>query len=90
MLRFIASIFGGNKSNRDIRQMQPLLEKINVNYQAFNSLSHDQLRAKTSEFRQRIADFLASVELKRLNLMRNLLVWILRKIWKSRRGFYKV
>lgn len=68
MLRFIASIFGGNKSNRDIRQMQPLLEKINVNYQAFNSLSHDQLRAKTSEFRQRIADFLASVELKKTKL----------------------
>ncbi|MCW5908241.1 MAG: preprotein translocase subunit SecA [Chitinophagales bacterium] len=55
------SVFG-NKNQREYKQMQPLVAQINQEYEKLKSLSHDQLRNKTNEFRQRIAEYLSEVD----------------------------
>jgi preprotein translocase subunit SecA len=55
------SIFG-NKNQREYKEMQPLVKKINEEYEKLKSLSHDQLRNKTNEFRQRIAEYLSEID----------------------------
>ncbi len=62
MLGFISKIFGGNKSEKDIRIIQPIVEDIKRHYAACESLSNDQLRAKTVEFKQRIKDHLGKID----------------------------
>lgn len=49
----INSIFG-NKSDRDIKLLLPRVAEINTHFEQLKGLSHDQLRAKTTEFRARI------------------------------------
>jgi preprotein translocase subunit SecA len=55
------SIFG-NKNQREYKEMQPLVKQINEEYEKLKSLSHDQLRNKTNEFRQRIAEHLSEID----------------------------
>lgn len=55
------SIFG-NKNQREYKEMQPLVKQINEEYEKLKSLSHDQLRNKTNEFRQRIAEYLSEID----------------------------
>ncbi|MHA4808757.1 preprotein translocase subunit SecA [Flavitalea flava] len=62
MLGFISKIFGGNKSEKDIKLIQPLTGRINQHFAAYQSLSNDQLRAKTVEFRDRIKDHLSKID----------------------------
>src|ERR1700730_14546505 len=62
MLGFISKMFGGNKSEKDIKQIAPLVDQINQNFTAFQSLSNDQLRGKTQEFKQRIKDHLSNID----------------------------
>lgn len=62
MLGFISKLFGGNKSEKDIKIIQPMVEEINRHFAAYQSLTNDQLRAKTSEFRQRIKEHLAQID----------------------------
>ncbi|HXD76761.1 MAG TPA: preprotein translocase subunit SecA [Puia sp.] len=58
----MSKIFGGNKSEKDIRHIQPIVEEINGHFSAFQSLTNDQLRAKTTEFRARIREHLAGID----------------------------
>ncbi len=51
---FLKKIFG-SKSDRDVRKMRPLVRKINEIEESYQSLTDEQLRAKTDEFRQRLA-----------------------------------
>jgi preprotein translocase subunit SecA len=62
MIGFISKIFGGSKSEKDVRTVMPLVTKINQNFQAYQSLSNDDLRRKTTEFRQRIQDHLKDID----------------------------
>src|ERR1700743_1001119 len=62
MLGILSKIFGGNKSKKDIRIIQPMVEQINQHFSAFTSLSNDQLRAKTIEFKARINDHLSKID----------------------------
>lgn len=62
MLGFISKIFGGNKSEKDIKLIQPLVGRINQHFAAYQSLTNDQLRAKTLEFRDRIKDHLGKID----------------------------
>jgi preprotein translocase subunit SecA len=48
MLQFIAKLFG-TKSEKDIRQIMPLVEEIKKEEQLLTALSNDELRAKTRE-----------------------------------------
>ena len=55
MLDFITSLFG-KKSDKDIKQILPILEKIKAAEKTIDRLSNDELRAKTIEFKKTISD----------------------------------
>ncbi|MDN3585499.1 preprotein translocase subunit SecA [Pedobacter aquatilis] len=61
MLGFLAKVFG-SKSERDIKAIQPLVVKINEEYAKLSSISNDELRAKTIEFKGRISAFLEDID----------------------------
>ncbi|MGV3761684.1 preprotein translocase subunit SecA [Parapedobacter sp.] len=61
MLTFLSKIFG-SKSDRDIKHIQPLVAKIKEEYPKLAALTNDELRAKTADFKQRIAEFLADID----------------------------
>ncbi|MDH7515498.1 MAG: preprotein translocase subunit SecA [Bacteroidota bacterium] len=69
MLQFISKLFGGKKSERDIRELLPIVEQINAHYAELQSLTDDELRAKTQEFKRRIADATGDIE-KRIEELR--------------------
>ncbi len=54
-LDFITKIFG-NKSQRDLKEITPLVDKIKEQYEQVKVLSHDQLRERTAQIRQGIQD----------------------------------
>ena len=54
MIGFISKVFGGSKSEKDVKAVTPLVAKINQQFDAYRSLDNDALRAKTEDFRQRI------------------------------------
>lgn len=56
----LGSIFG-TKQDKDIKYYNPYVEKINEHYKTYANLSHDQLRSKTSEFKNRITDGLKEI-----------------------------
>ncbi|MBA2747063.1 MAG: preprotein translocase subunit SecA, partial [Flavisolibacter sp.] len=64
MIGFFSKIFGGSKSEKDVRTVMPLVSKINDNFKTFPSLSNDELRNKTQEFRKRINDHVKDIEQK--------------------------
>ena len=53
----ISKLFGGSKSERDVKEVTPYVKKINDFFDSYKSISHDELRNKTQEFRDRIAEF---------------------------------
>ena len=48
---FISKIFG-NKATRDMKEIQPWVEKVKAVYPEISKLSNDELRAKTQELKQ--------------------------------------
>ena len=52
---FLSSIFG-NKSTRDMKEIQPWVDKIKAAYPEVEKLDNDGLRAKTQELKQYIYD----------------------------------
>jgi preprotein translocase subunit SecA len=58
MFEFINKLFG-NKSDRDIKEITPLVEKTKEEYSKLQSISNDDLREKTIEFRSRIKDYIS-------------------------------
>ncbi len=62
MLGFLSKFFGGNKSEKDVQKIRPLVEKINLHYSQYSDLSNDALRAKTNEFRSRIQEHLKDID----------------------------
>jgi len=62
MFKFLSGIFGGSKSEKDVKAISPLVGVINTHFGSYQSLSHDQLRAKTSEFRDRIKEHLVEID----------------------------
>src|SRR6185437_8324201 len=64
MLGILSKVFGGNKSEKDIKKIQPLVGEINQHFEAYKSLSNDELRAKTVEFKARIREHLNEIDAK--------------------------
>ena len=62
MLGFISKIFGGSKSEKDVKKIEPYVGKVNQFFASYQSLSNDQLRNKTQEFRQRIKEHLSEID----------------------------
>mgnify|MGYP002549307064 FL=1 len=52
---FLKSIFG-NKSQRDLREIQPIVNQINKIYPTLEALSNDELRARITEIKQALKD----------------------------------
>jgi preprotein translocase subunit SecA len=50
----ILKIFVGDKSEKDVKATQPYITKIKALEPALMALSHDELRAKTAEFKEKI------------------------------------
>ena len=61
IIKGISKIFG-DKSERDIKTMKPLVDEINGYFEKYKSLSNDELRAKTTEFKSRIAEHLKGID----------------------------
>ncbi len=61
MLKFFTKLFG-SKHERDVKSHQGAVEKINAYFSQYASLSNDDLRNKTYEFKQRIARHLDGID----------------------------
>src|SRR6188474_2876368 len=57
----LKSLFG-SKHDRDLKRVAPVVDEINRFFESFSSLSDDDLRGKTDEFRGRLAEALAPIE----------------------------
>ncbi len=56
----ILSKLFGNKSQRDLREVQPYLTKIKETYPSIQALSNDELRAKSESLKQKIREYTAA------------------------------
>ncbi len=72
MLNLIAKLFGGGKKERDVKELMPLVDQINGHFEQFQSLSDDELRAKTQEFRARIRQETEGIEAEIADIQRQL------------------
>src|SRR6476659_8873766 len=62
MAGLFSSLFGGNKSEKDVKKITPYVAEINQHFASYQSITNDELRSKTNEFRQRIQDHLKEVD----------------------------
>jgi preprotein translocase subunit SecA len=61
MLGFLTKLFGTPKSEKDIKAIMPLVEKIKEQYAGYASLDIDALRSKTAQFKNRIQTHVADI-----------------------------
>ncbi|WP_298506779.1 preprotein translocase subunit SecA [uncultured Maribacter sp.] len=52
----ILKVFVGDKSEKDVKELQPLVKQIKSFEATIENLSHDELRAKTIEFKNKIKE----------------------------------
>jgi preprotein translocase subunit SecA len=57
ILNSILGKFVGKKSDRDLREIQPFVDKIKAEYENIKYLSNDQLRAKTLELKEFLLNY---------------------------------
>lgn len=62
MFNFLSKLLGGSKSEKDVKQIRPIVEEINKHFLSFRSLDNDALRGKTPEFRKRILEHLTGID----------------------------
>jgi preprotein translocase subunit SecA len=62
MLGIISKLFGGSKSDRDVKMLQPIIGAVNEQFEKLQGLSNDQLRGKTAEFKARIREHLKEID----------------------------
>ena len=56
LLNIISKLFG-NKYDKDVKEITPIIEKINIEFGKLSTLTNDDLREKTSDFKNQIVDF---------------------------------
>jgi preprotein translocase subunit SecA len=62
MLKFITKLFGSSKSEKDVQKILPIVDKANSFFASYASLTNDDLRGKTAEFKQRIQNHLVDID----------------------------
>jgi preprotein translocase subunit SecA len=67
MLKVFKKLFG-ERNERDISQFQPLVDEINGYAERFQSLSDDELKGKTAEFKARIKEAVADLDAERTDI----------------------
>ncbi|MCB0802879.1 MAG: preprotein translocase subunit SecA, partial [Flavobacteriales bacterium] len=60
----------GSKTDRDLKEVTPIVEQIKAIFPSLASLSNDELRNKTTTFKQRINDYLQS-ELEEISKLKS-------------------
>ena len=61
MFKIFKKIFG-TKYDRDVKEYSPVVDVINEHFESYKSLTNDQLRNKSLEFKSKIADFLKEID----------------------------
>jgi preprotein translocase subunit SecA len=63
----------GTKNDRDVKKMRPMVARINAFEEEFQKLSDDALKAKTAEFKARLAngETLADIEIEAFAVVKN-------------------
>ncbi len=56
VLNSILKLFVGDKQQKDLKSLQPIVEKVRFFESSLSSLSNDELRAKTIEFKSKIKE----------------------------------
>ncbi len=56
--KILESVFG-SKSGRDIKEIRPIVDKVNEIYPSLSGLTSQELRQKTIDFKAKIADYIA-------------------------------
>ncbi|MFY7988312.1 MAG: preprotein translocase subunit SecA, partial [Flavobacterium sp.] len=64
IINSILKAFVGDKSEKDVKAIQPIITKIKSFEGALQALSHDELRAKTAEFKAKIQNARAEKDAK--------------------------
>ncbi|RAK25130.1 preprotein translocase subunit SecA [Flavobacterium aquaticum] len=64
IINSILKAFVGDKSEKDVKAIQPLINKVKSFESALQALSHDELRAKTAEFKAKIQSARAEKDAK--------------------------
>ncbi|MEE9437479.1 MAG: preprotein translocase subunit SecA [Saprospiraceae bacterium] len=67
MLKFFKNLFG-TKYDRDVKKYTPVVEEINQHYGTYTNISNDELRNKSLDFRERIKNHLAGIDVDIVNL----------------------
>ncbi|MBU2950120.1 preprotein translocase subunit SecA [Tamlana agarivorans] len=68
LLNSVLKVFVGDKSKQDVKAITPIVSKIKSFEAALEALSHDELRAKTAEFKAKIADANKDIDAQISNL----------------------
>jgi preprotein translocase subunit SecA len=61
MLNFISKLFG-NKSERDVKSILPLVEKVKAEFAKLDGITNDDLRSRTDAFKETISAGLAAID----------------------------
>lgn len=62
LLGKVLKTFLGSKKDRDIKELSPIIEKVAAVYPQLSSLSNDELRAKTTYFKEKIKEKTSTLE----------------------------
>lgn len=62
LLNSVIKVFVGDKVAKDLKQVQPLVDAIKKTEIEISKLNHDELRQKTSDFKQKIKSSIAAKE----------------------------
>jgi len=61
LIKGITKLFG-SKSDKDLKKLYPYIDEINKEFMALAGITDDALRAKTTEFKQTIANYLKDID----------------------------
>ncbi len=70
LLNTVIKAFVGDKSKKDVKELQPLVEQINSHGAVLESLSNDELRQKTADLKEKISEDCAAITTQINDLMK--------------------
>ena len=62
ILNSVLKVFVGDKSKQDVKALTPFVEKVKTFEKQLEALSHDELRGKTAEFKEKINEARSTFE----------------------------
>ena len=89
LVKGISKVFG-NKADRDVKELYPVVDRVQEQYVKLTGLSNDQLRAKTAEFKTRINDYLAEIDQEIAQLKESIAKADLHQIEEKEQAYAKI